>query len=201
LRLALSKRPNRVGVVVPSPEDGNRSSFRNVVFSGFYNTGQWTTSKTPVILSVIQHRQNPSESLKLGRWEPRLVRGAFYAKVLFITRLALSPSFSGRDLWSPLDKSVPNLFPFSCGLQWLAHLLRIWQVASIWSHIRFSMYSSVPSGPFYGPGQLSTASGYGLDGLVFISGMGRDFCLHQCEWALHLVELPVQWEPVALPWS
>jgi hypothetical protein len=31
LRLALSKGPNRVGVS-PSPEDGNRSSFRNVVF-------------------------------------------------------------------------------------------------------------------------------------------------------------------------
>jgi hypothetical protein len=33
--LALSKGPNRVGVFLPSPEDGNRSSFRNVVFSGF----------------------------------------------------------------------------------------------------------------------------------------------------------------------
>jgi hypothetical protein len=31
LRLALSKGPTRVGVS-PSPEDGNRSSFRNVVF-------------------------------------------------------------------------------------------------------------------------------------------------------------------------
>jgi hypothetical protein len=33
LRLPLSKRPNRVGVSLPSPGDGNRSSFRNVVFS------------------------------------------------------------------------------------------------------------------------------------------------------------------------
>jgi hypothetical protein len=32
LRLALSKEPNRVGVSLPSPEDGNRSSFRNFVF-------------------------------------------------------------------------------------------------------------------------------------------------------------------------
>jgi hypothetical protein len=35
LRLALSKGPNRVGVFFPPPllpEDGNRSSFRNVVF-------------------------------------------------------------------------------------------------------------------------------------------------------------------------
>jgi hypothetical protein len=35
LMLALSKRPNWVGVFPPSPEDGNRSSFRNVVFSSF----------------------------------------------------------------------------------------------------------------------------------------------------------------------
>jgi hypothetical protein len=34
LRLALSKGLNRIGVSLHSPEDGNRSSFRNVVFSG-----------------------------------------------------------------------------------------------------------------------------------------------------------------------
>jgi hypothetical protein len=32
---ALSKEPNRVGVSLPSPEDGNRSRFRNVVFSNY----------------------------------------------------------------------------------------------------------------------------------------------------------------------
>jgi hypothetical protein len=32
LNLALSKGPSRVGVSLPSPEDGNRSSFRNAVF-------------------------------------------------------------------------------------------------------------------------------------------------------------------------
>jgi hypothetical protein len=35
LRLALSQGPKWVGVFSPSPEDGNRSSFRNVVFSSF----------------------------------------------------------------------------------------------------------------------------------------------------------------------
>jgi hypothetical protein len=35
----------------PPLEDGNRSSFRNVVFSSFYNTGRWTKSKKPVILN------------------------------------------------------------------------------------------------------------------------------------------------------
>jgi hypothetical protein len=33
--LALSKGPDRVGVFPPSPEDGNRSRFQNIVFSSF----------------------------------------------------------------------------------------------------------------------------------------------------------------------
>jgi hypothetical protein len=35
LWLAISKRPNRIGVSLPSPEDVNRSSFRNVAFSSY----------------------------------------------------------------------------------------------------------------------------------------------------------------------
>jgi hypothetical protein len=35
LRLALSKGPNEVGISLPSPEDRNRSSFRNTVFSSY----------------------------------------------------------------------------------------------------------------------------------------------------------------------
>jgi hypothetical protein len=35
MRLALSNGPNRVGVSLSSPEDGNRSSFWNVVFSSY----------------------------------------------------------------------------------------------------------------------------------------------------------------------
>jgi hypothetical protein len=49
LRLALSKGPtNWVGVFAPSL-DGNRSSFRNVVFSSFYNTGRWITERVHCI--------------------------------------------------------------------------------------------------------------------------------------------------------
>jgi hypothetical protein len=48
LRLALSKGANRVGVSLPSPEDGNRSSFRNVVFPSIYNSGRRTKSRNPV---------------------------------------------------------------------------------------------------------------------------------------------------------
>jgi hypothetical protein len=35
LRLALSKRPNRVGVFFPSPEDGNRLNLRNIDLSSY----------------------------------------------------------------------------------------------------------------------------------------------------------------------
>jgi hypothetical protein len=35
LRLALSKGPNRVGLSLSSPEDGKRSSFRNIAFYSY----------------------------------------------------------------------------------------------------------------------------------------------------------------------
>jgi hypothetical protein len=56
LRLALSKGPNRIGVS-PSPEDGNRSSFRNVVFVFFL-----------VIIKIrtMDKVQNPSNSVSYG---------------------------------------------------------------------------------------------------------------------------------------
>jgi hypothetical protein len=50
LKLALYKVPNRVGTIFILPEDGNRSSFRNVVF--FRNIGRWTKSKN-LILSML----------------------------------------------------------------------------------------------------------------------------------------------------
>jgi hypothetical protein len=50
LKLAPSKRPNRVGVSLPSPEDGTGSSFRNVAFWNYL--GFRTTNKV----------HNPSDS-------------------------------------------------------------------------------------------------------------------------------------------
>jgi hypothetical protein len=49
LRLGLSKGPHRVGILVPSPEDGNRSTFRNVL-SFIYYSVRWKKSRNPVIL-------------------------------------------------------------------------------------------------------------------------------------------------------
>jgi hypothetical protein len=46
----------------PSPDDGNRYSFRNVVFSSILNSERWTKSKNPVTLGVMHHREKTSES-------------------------------------------------------------------------------------------------------------------------------------------
>jgi hypothetical protein len=55
---------NQQNRCLPSPEDGNRSSFRNVVFlsPNSLESGRWTKSENPLILCVIHHRQNPIES-------------------------------------------------------------------------------------------------------------------------------------------
>jgi hypothetical protein len=58
---------NRVGFSLPSPEDGNRSSFRNIAFSSIYNSGRWTKPRNLVILRVMHLRHNPFELGKLCR--------------------------------------------------------------------------------------------------------------------------------------
>jgi hypothetical protein len=47
-RLILSKGPNRVGVSLPSPEDRNRSSFRNIVFSRYLKFREMMKDKNPI---------------------------------------------------------------------------------------------------------------------------------------------------------
>jgi hypothetical protein len=65
LRLALSKGPNWLGVPPPRPVDGNRSSFRYVVFSNFLE--YWTMDK-------VQKRRNSecytpsSELFRIYSW-------------------------------------------------------------------------------------------------------------------------------------
>jgi hypothetical protein len=60
-----------------SSENGNRSSFRNAVFFSFQNTGQWTESENPVILSVIHHHQYPHdvETPVRGFCYPQILKG------------------------------------------------------------------------------------------------------------------------------
>jgi hypothetical protein len=65
---SFSKRPNRVGVSFPSPEDGKKLSSRNIVFFTYlviYKSGRWTESR--VTLRVIHHRQNPLDSCSFGQ--------------------------------------------------------------------------------------------------------------------------------------
>jgi hypothetical protein len=52
----------------PSPEDGNRSSSWDVVFSHILNSGRWTKSRNPAILSGIHHCQNPLDSINRYIW-------------------------------------------------------------------------------------------------------------------------------------
>jgi hypothetical protein len=61
LKLVPSKGPSRIGVSISAPENGNKSSFRNVAFYSFQNTLRWTNSGNLVILSVIHHRHNSLE--------------------------------------------------------------------------------------------------------------------------------------------
>jgi hypothetical protein len=62
LKLALSKGLNRVGVSLASSQDRSRYRFRNVVFSGIYNSGRWPQHRNPVIPNVLHHPQNPLDS-------------------------------------------------------------------------------------------------------------------------------------------
>jgi hypothetical protein len=67
LRLALSKGPKSVGVS-SSPEDGNRSSFPNAVFSGCYDTGRRTNSNSVLytIVRILENKICCSESI--NKW-------------------------------------------------------------------------------------------------------------------------------------
>jgi CCR4-NOT transcriptional regulation complex NOT5 subunit len=49
----------------PSPEEGNSSSSRNLVFfRSSQSPERWPKSETPVTPSVIPHRQTPSECIR-----------------------------------------------------------------------------------------------------------------------------------------
>jgi hypothetical protein len=52
------KGPKRAGVSLPSGEDGNKSSFRNVGFSSYLDFQTMDKIQKPVILSSVHHRQS-----------------------------------------------------------------------------------------------------------------------------------------------
>jgi hypothetical protein len=57
--ISVKKDPSGYVSPFPSPEDGRRTSFRNVVILYFYiSSGRWTKSRRQLVLNVIHHRQN-----------------------------------------------------------------------------------------------------------------------------------------------
>jgi hypothetical protein len=51
--LALSEGPNREGISFPSPGDGIRSSFRDAMFSSYFEFRRWTKSVNPTVLNNV----------------------------------------------------------------------------------------------------------------------------------------------------
>jgi hypothetical protein len=100
----------------PSPEDGNRFNFRNVVFSILQNTGRWKKSKNPVILCVIHHRRNRLESSHF-----RNTRGnnkttlscctvSTARKFLFCSWRPSSSAVKGeKESWGPVRRTHMNI--------------------------------------------------------------------------------------------
>jgi hypothetical protein len=73
--------------VSPTPAywNGNRSLFWKVVlFSVLYNTERWTSSKIPVITSVIHHCQMPLESTRWNAFQSVMSRCNTYVTLLQI---------------------------------------------------------------------------------------------------------------------
>jgi hypothetical protein len=64
MKLALSEEPYILGVSSSHPRTEADQVSEKLCSLVFYNTGRWTKSKNPVILSVMHHRQNPLESTR-----------------------------------------------------------------------------------------------------------------------------------------
>jgi hypothetical protein len=79
--------PNRVDVSLPLPEDGSRSSSRNVVISSYSKFRTMETSRNPVFLSVIYHRRNPLESTTCVPVASRFNNSPFCSHGVFICLL------------------------------------------------------------------------------------------------------------------
>jgi hypothetical protein len=84
LRLALSKGPNWLGVLPPPwPEDGNRFSFRNVVFFNFLeywtmdkvqklsNSECYTPSSGPTRIYLIESSGRYEASIRIFNWRKK----------------------------------------------------------------------------------------------------------------------------------
>jgi hypothetical protein len=108
LRLALSKGPNRVGVSLSSPKDGNRPSFRNAVFSSIYISGRVPQGR-------LQSHLDPLETW-IKRWqininETKSLQVTFSLKkgkcpAVYLNNTALSQSSTVKYLGFHLDSRL-----------------------------------------------------------------------------------------------
>jgi hypothetical protein len=111
LRLASFNGPNRVDASIPSPDDGNRSSFRNVVFLSIRNSGR-CTSPEQSDTECIHHRQNPSDSTCTsfayinGLSHPNEVKAEVRDQILFHTSIF----FLHENNFYKVDKMLHKLY-------------------------------------------------------------------------------------------
>jgi hypothetical protein len=106
LMLALSKGPNKVGVSLTSPEDGNRSSFRNVVFSS--DLGFRTMDKV----------QKPSDSERIYNVYIHIYEYLYYITTTCTENGRVFPhGYSNSDNVKCIHISL-FIFLFSCNEKW-----------------------------------------------------------------------------------
>jgi hypothetical protein len=103
-----------------TPEAGNRSCSRNVVFYSFQNTGWWSKSENPVILNIIRTFQH------------RLWKG-HYEKYCYMDRNMSEVTGTGYPWWSPVLQakfwliSGPTLRSI-VGQIALCYVIQIWHI-------------------------------------------------------------------------
>jgi hypothetical protein len=83
LSLALSKGHNRAGVSLPSPEDGNRSSFQNVVFSSYLELHTMEKSRNSAILNDNKRSSSINDTELLKMTDYRLLKKNF-AQLIYL---------------------------------------------------------------------------------------------------------------------
>jgi hypothetical protein len=120
-RLALFNWSNRVCVSLRSPENENRSSFRNVVFSSILNSGRWAKSRNPKIQGFIVVNSTLSHFNSVYIFEtyiPRILFAIILTSKLIFPKLFHPLRFSGQKFISYFELSGVCCV-FSCGLRQL----------------------------------------------------------------------------------
>jgi hypothetical protein len=96
LQFAVSKGSNTIDASLPLPEDGNRTSFRNDIFSSIQNSERWPKSRNPAILINSECFPASSESFRFYELYSR----SSYRPNRFCCGVAFNPHFRmGKAFW------------------------------------------------------------------------------------------------------